>query len=105
MKITIRGINYDFYIVANQTEFYIKALHLNFLRFSFINNLNAILSEFGIDVNDKKVSESQWLTPKKQSNLFYKKAVSFLSDVNSRNYIERKLDEDRRYGEWENFIS
>ncbi len=103
MKTIIKGQNYNFYIIADGIKFYIKALHSASLRFSFINNLNAVLSEFDISVDDKKVSESQWIILKRQSNLLFKKAVGFLSDVNSRNYIEKKLDEDRRCGEWENF--
>ncbi|TSC74866.1 MAG: hypothetical protein G01um101433_985 [Parcubacteria group bacterium Gr01-1014_33] len=102
MKTTIKGQSYNFCIVANGMRFYIKALHRASSRFSFINNLNTILSEFNINVDDKRVSESQWLIPKKQGGLFFKKAVEFLLSRNSRSYIERKLDEDRECGEWEN---
>ena len=84
-------------------KFYIKALHLASSRFSFINNLNAVLSEFDISVDDKKVSESQWLISKKQSGLFFEKAKKFLLSENNSGYIERKLNEDRECGEWENF--
>lgn len=103
MKTVIRGKNYNFGIVADGKKFYIKALHLASLRFSFINNLNTILSEFNISVDDKRVSESQWIISGKQSDLFFKKAAQFLLNKNCRNYIERKLDEDRECGEWENF--
>ena len=84
-------------------RFYIKALHFASSRFSFINNLNAVLSEFDISADDKKASESQWLISKKQSSLFFEKAKKFLLSENNRDYIERKLNEDRECGEWENF--
>jgi len=103
MKNIIKGQNYNFSIVVDGMKFYIKVLHLASLRFSFINNLNAVLSEFNISLDDKRVSESQWLTSKKQSSLFFRKAMKFLSSKNSRDYIEKKLDEDRECGEWENF--
>lgn len=103
MKTIIKGQNYKFCIIADGMKFYIKSLHLASLRFSSINNLNAILSEFNISADDKKVSESQWLTSKKQGSLFFKKATKFLLNKSSRDYIERKLDEDRKCGEWENF--
>lgn len=102
MKTIIKGQNYNFCVVADGMKFYIQALHRACLRFSFINNLNAILSEFDINIDDKKVSESQWHASKKQCNLFFKKATQFLSNRSSRNYIEKKLDKDRGYGEWEN---
>lgn len=102
MKTVIKGQNYNFCLVANGTRFYIEASHRISLRFSFINNLNAILSEFGRDIDDAKVSESQWIVSKKQGKLFFEKAMNFLSDKAYRGYLERKLDEDREYGEWEN---
>jgi hypothetical protein len=103
MKTIIKGQNYNFCIVANRGQFYIEALHLASFRFSFINNLNAILSALNIGIDDKKVSESQWFISKKQSGLFFEKAKKFLLSENNRGYIERKLNEDREYGEWENF--
>lgn len=70
MKTNIKGQNYNFCIVANGTKFYIEALHLASLRYSFINNLNAILSEFDIGMGDKNVSESQWVVSKRQGRFF-----------------------------------
>lgn len=102
MKTIIKGQNYNFCIVADGVKFYIEAIHSASLSFSFINNLNAVLSEFYIGINDKKVSESQWFVSEKQSESFFKKAIKFLSDKTYRDYIERKLDEDKKYGEWEN---
>jgi len=50
-----------------------EVIHFASFRFSFVNNLNAILSEFNIYADDKKVSESQWITSKKESKFFSKK--------------------------------
>jgi hypothetical protein len=102
METIIEGQNYNFYVAADGAEFYIEAIHLASLKFSFINNNNAVLSEFNINIDDKKNSESQWFITARQSKLFFKKAVNFLSDKIYRDYLERKLDEDREYGEWEN---
>jgi len=102
MKTLIKGQNYDFSMVSDKTRFYIKATHLASLRYSFINNLNAVLSEFNIGVDDKKVSESQWIVSRKQSNSLFKKANQFLLNQGNRSHIERKLNEDRKCGEWEN---
>ena len=100
MRTVIKGKRYSFYVVANRMGFYIKAVHLASSRFSFINNLNAILSELDISMYDERVSESQWLMSKGKSSLFLKKAVGLLRDKDGREYIEEKLDEDRECGEW-----
>jgi len=102
MKTVIRGQNYNFCVVVDRIGFYIKALDLTSSRFSFINNLNAILSELDIDIDDAKVSESQWLVTRSEAILFFRQAKKFLSTKSSRDYFERKLDEDRGCGEWEN---
>ena len=102
MKTIIKGQNYNFCVVVDRVKFFIEAIHCASLRFSFINNLNAVLSEFNINIDDKKVSESQWLASEKQNRLFFKRAIKFLSDKVCQNYLERKLDEDRECGEWEN---
>ena len=102
MKAVIKGQNYNFRVVAEGVKFYIEVIHSSSLRFSFINNLNVILSGFNINIDDKKVSESQWTASnEKQGKSFFKKAIKFLSDRSHRDYIERKLDEDRKCGEWE----
>lgn len=102
MKTVIKGQNYNFCVVANEVQFYIEATHLASLRYSFINNLNTVLSEFNISMDDKKVSDSQWITSKRQSKLFFRKAKGLLSHKDYRDYVEKKLDEDRKCGEWEN---
>lgn len=63
MKTIIKERRCDFRVAAEGMKFYIEVYievsRRVSLRFSFINNLNAILSEFGIGVDDKIVSESQ----------------------------------------------
>lgn len=103
MRTVIKGQNYNFFVVADGLKFYIKALHKASCRFSFINNLNTILSEFNIGIDNKMASESQWLIPKKQSDVFFRKPTMLLLNKDSRDYIEKKLDEDRKCSEWENF--
>jgi hypothetical protein len=102
MKTLIKGQNYDFCIIAEDIEFFIEAIHKGSLKYSFINNLNAILSEFNVNVDDEKASESQWIVSKKQGKLFFKEAMELLSDRTYRAYLEKMLDEDRRCSEWEN---
>lgn len=102
MKTVIKGQRYTFDIVGGGEEFYIKALHRASSRFSCINNLNAILSELNVSLDDERFEDSQWVLSKKQSGLFFKRAVGLLQSGESREYIERKLDEDRDCGEWEN---
>lgn len=102
MKAIIKGQNYNFCVVVDEAEFYIEAIHLTSMKFSFINNLNAILSNFNISIDDKKVSESQWVISKEQGRLFFKEAIKSLLDKTYRDYIEKRLDDDRRYSEWEN---
>lgn len=102
MRTIIKGNNYNFYIMEDRSSFYIKASDRRFNRSSFINNLNVILSEFNISANDNLAPESQWELTRKQSILFFKKATKFLQNKNSRSFIEKKLDEDRECGEWEN---
>jgi len=100
MKKIIRGKKYNFYIVSEGKEFFIKAKCLSSGRYSCINNLNSILSELKIAQNDFRYFDSKWIT--KRSSEFYRKASDFLSSEAYRDYLESKLDEDRFYGEWEN---
>ena len=102
MKTTVKGRNYNFCIVAGKGQFFIEATDHVSSRYSFINNLNAILSEFNIGINDKRAIKSQWIVSKKLGSLFFKKALKLLTDDDARVYIERRLDEDRNCGEWEN---
>jgi len=102
MKKIIRGKKYNFYIVSEGNEFFIKAKCLLLKRYSFINNLNPILSEFGISGDDDKYYDSWWILSKNEVRKFEKIAKEILSDKLFRNYLEEKLDEDRECGEWEN---
>lgn len=54
MRKIIKGHNYNFCITAEGEKFYIKASHIVSSRFSFINNLNAILSELIADFGGKE---------------------------------------------------
>jgi len=103
MRKLISGKDYNFHIVVDQRQFYIEAIHINSTRFSFINNLNPILSEIDIDINDARVSESQWDIPIRKSKAYFKQTVEFLSDKYFRNYIEKTLTDDRELSEWVNF--
>ncbi len=103
MRRSIHGDRYDFRVVANVREFYIQATDKTSRRYSCINNLNPILSELVHDqYNDKQFDDSRWDVSKEQGEEFAKTAVEFLSDEGFRQYIERKLDDDRISGEWEN---
>ena len=98
----IQGEKYSFIIKSFDGKFFIKAIHNRTGRFSFINNLNPILSRFEIPVNDRRISESQWeISQKEEKSLFYK-AIDILSSKNFLKYLEEYLEEDRRLSEWEN---
>ena len=101
----IVGEKYNFQIISNSGRFYIEAQHKHTLRFSFINDLNPILSEFNIKGEDPKVAESQWIVSKEEARIFAKDAKEFLLNGRFRDYLEEKLDEDRRCSEWENIRS
>ena len=102
MRKVISGKKYRFQIVASKDQFYIEALHFDTSRFSYINNLNPILSAFNVDLNDPKVSDSQWEVSEKLAKLYFKEAIGFLLDRRFRSYVENILDQDRSLGEWEN---
>jgi len=105
----IEGEKYYYEIVSeNEDEdlcFFIKAIHKLTGRFSCINDLNAILSEFNIGIDDPKVEDSMWLLTKENARHLEKTARQILSDQLFRDYLERQLDEDRMLGEWENKIT
>jgi len=100
MEKTIISARYNFHIVSDGERFFIKATDKIFGRYSFINNLNVILSELEISQNDSTYFDSCWVA--NESKHFYKKIVNFLSHKSSLDYLEDRLDEDRFYGEWEN---
>lgn len=104
----IKGRKYSFGIISeNEDEdlcFFIKAIDKHTGRYSCINNLNAILSEFNIGIEDPKVEDSMWVLTKEDARHLEKTARQFFSDPSFRNYLEKRLDEDRTLGEWENQI-
>ncbi|NLI97036.1 hypothetical protein GX441_00055 [bacterium] len=101
MRKVIAGRKYIFTVESSNFSFYIEALEPTTRRFSYINNLNPILSIFNVSIDDPKVSESQWKVKPLTCAFYFQKAISFLSDLDSREYIEGVLDEDRSLGEWE----
>lgn len=104
----ITGVKYNFQIVSQTEEqdyiFFIRAVAKSNGKTSCINNLNAILSEFGVEIEDRKFEDSMWIVTKGEARYFSDTAIQFLSDASFLDYIERKLDEDRMVGEWENVI-
>lgn len=106
--IMINGKKYNFEIGLYNRDgmfcFFIRAICKSTRRFSCINNLNAILSVFEIDVNDPKVADSMWVVPESVVYKFVGDIQQFLSDLSFLNYLERRLDEDRKLGEWENVL-
>lgn len=104
MKTLIKGDKYNFLVKCYKSNnlfcFYIKATSTKGYKYSYINNLNGILSAFDIDIDDYKVAESQWVLNKKEANNFFKKAADFLADSSFVNYIEKQLDLDRELGQW-----
>lgn len=106
MIIAIQGRKYNFQIVSQEEGqdhiFFIKAHSKSSGRYSSINNLNAVLSEFGIETGEPKFDDSSWVVTKDKAQYFSESATEFLMDVTFRDYIEMRLDEDRMAGEWEN---
>lgn len=108
MILNIQGKRYDFTIVSDYKKpfscFFIKAQCKSTKRFSCINNLNAVLSEFHIEANDSKFADSIWVVTKNEAHKLVETAKEFLSDPDFLDYLEAKLDEDRELGEWENRV-
>lgn len=105
--ITIEGKTYIFNIVSDInsediSSFFIRAIDKSNRKSSCINNLNAILSLLDIDINDPKYNDSVWIVSKEEAEKFYNTAVEAISSTHFAEYIEKKLDEDREAGEWEN---
>lgn len=102
MEKVVRGNKYNFYIISKREKFLIKATCKLSGKYSCINNLNIILSELNIPQNNFRYHDSMWNINK--SKYFYRKIVDSFSNRSFVDYIEKKLDEDRFYGEWENKI-
>lgn len=105
----IQGNNYSFEVVSKNEGknfcFFIKAIDEVTGRFSCVNNLNAILSEFDVGIDDPRVEDSMWVVTKESAHHLEETGNQFLWDSSFLDYFERQLDEDRRLGEWENVIS
>ena len=107
VKNRIRGTSYSFEVSSipyrRRFLFTIRTIHNSSRRTSIINNLNPILSEFGINEVDQRFSDPDWMLSEKESLQFGKDAKQLLSDKFYREYMEKILDDDRSQGEWENF--
>jgi len=105
----IKGRKYSFEVISENGDkdscFFIKAIDKLTGRYSCINNLNVILSEFNIGIDDPKNEDSMWVLTKEDVRYLRETARQFLLDPSFRNYLERRLDEDRVSGEWENKIT
>jgi len=106
MIIKIPGRKYNFEIVSKNGGqnvcFYIKSICNSTGRTSCINNLNAILSELDVDHTKPKFFDSMWVVSRKEAANFVNIANEILSDPIFLRYLEKRLDEDRSAGEWEN---
>lgn len=106
MKYHYQGYKYSFEVEAEPYKdkffFSIIAIHKASGKFSCINTLNQILSEFSFNGNDPRASESDWLISKQEVNVFLHNVKELFLDKNSIRFLEDKLDEDRECGEWEN---
>lgn len=108
MKTDISGNNYNYKILINRAGrsylFEIIAICKISGRYSFINNLNTILSEFDIPENDVKFIESTWLLAKNEVKHYFEFSNILFSSKQYIDYLEKQLDEDRSLGEWERII-
>lgn len=104
----IRGRHYNFEIVSHNGGylfcFHIRATCKFTKRTSCINNLNSILSEFGISQTNPKYVDSMWEVTEREAKKFVKTTIGFLSNPTFLSYLEGKLDEDRMEGEWERIL-
>ena len=109
MKRIYPGYHYSFVIESEQYQgkysFSINAIHKKSGRYSCINTLNQILSEFEIGNDDVRSGESEWLLTKGELNSFTKIASSLFGKKSVLQFLDSKLDEDRTCGEWENIKS
>jgi len=101
----INGKRYRFEIEAGHAHFAIKAQCKTTGRYSFINNLNAIISAFNVNLNDFRFCESIWDVTSQETKKFKAIAKKLFTDRCFISYLEKKLDEDRIEGEWENISS
>jgi len=102
----INGNRYNFELSFDETQkevlFIIRAICKSSGRYSSINNLNAVLTWFGIETVSPKYEDSTWIITRSEALKFFKGIKHFLGSSYFLSYLENKLDEDRVYGEWEN---
>lgn len=105
----ISGRRYNFEIETEKgrrySTFSIRAISTDSGKFSSINNLNAILSELGIEGDNPKFDDSSWVLTNKEAHEFENLIIEGLSSPSFIYYLEGKLDEDRSCGEWANSLS
>ena len=106
MNLKITGINYSYKIETigedNSYCFSIYCQHKKSKRKSGITNLNFILSDIVSQVMDETEIEDSWIDAnKKQINKLFAVAIKCFEKKYWIEQLERNLDEDRIYGEWE----
>ena len=84
--------DFNFEIMANCVEDKTK---------SSITNLNFILSELIQPLIQIEDYESWIITNKQIGKQLYKDAIELFNDIEWLNYLEWKLEDDKKAGEWE----
>ncbi len=104
MQLKFNGAKYRYTINHDKRRrlFWIAAIHKKSKRTSNIMNLNPILSEFNVKESDRRCEVST-LGTRRDSVSLIRCAKELLASSSFRKYLEFKLDEDRSWGEWENF--
>jgi hypothetical protein len=69
---------------------------------SDINNLNGIIAAFGLEEDDPREEESDWLISEEEILDFQLTAGRVLRNKRWFERIESELDDDRAQGEWAN---
>ena len=100
MKI-LGGKRYFFKLDVRKNFLTIIAIDKKTKRYSHINNLNTILSELKVDLNQSRFHETTWQVTDSEKKKFAK-IFSGMTQSPFLDYLERQLDIDREYGEWEN---
>lgn len=88
--------------VAEGVVFTITAIDRISGKRSDINNLNGIIAAFGLEEDDPREEESDWLFSEKEIVDFQITAGQILRDKRWLERIESELEDDRSQGEWAN---
>lgn len=106
MVIQFPGSRYDFEIRTDSyrrcSTFSVRAISKDNRRYSSINNLNAVLSELGVNADNPKYEDSLWELGTKEADRLIDVMAVRLSSPRFVRYLECRLDDDRRCGEWAN---